>query len=279
MPELPEVETTLLAVKPLLTNKKIKAVKVYNGNLRWPVSKEITKKLPLSVINKCWRRGKYLIFEQEAGGCLLHLGMSGCLSIMPLGSLPKKHDHVVFILAENQIHFNDPRRFGCVLWAAKPILEHRLLARLGPEPLEQSFDAGVLFQATRLSKVVIKQWLMTAKNLVGVGNIYASEALFVAKISPFEIAKDLTLSDCEVLVFNIKKILNKSISLGGTTLKDFYSPDAKAGYFKQELMVYGKAGKPCFICKTLLSLVQINKRSTFYCQQCQKLSAPRVISR
>ena len=269
MPELPEVETTLKAIIPFLKNSFIHDVIVYQPKLRWPVSSEITQNFIGSPILSVWRRAKYLILEQQNGACILHLGMSGKLRIMPKNSKPVLHDHVVFYIGDIQLHFNDPRRFGSVLWADKPILAHKLLNSLGPEPLDLSFCADFLYEKTRGKKSLVKSWIMNAKNIVGVGNIYASESLFMANISPFRIVCELNYNDCCNLVSCIKKVLQKAIKAGGTTLKDFRSPDAKIGYFQQQLLVYGRGNESCTVCSSLIKQVVIGQRSSFYCQNCQ----------
>ena len=269
MPELPEVETTLKVVSPYVKNSMVFDVDVYQPKLRWPVSNGVKNKFVGSTIDAVWRRAKYLIFEQQDGACMLHLGMSGKMRVVPKGSAPILHDHVVFHIGDIQLHFNDPRRFGSVLWVEKPILQHKLLNHLGPEPLGEGFCGEVLYAKTRNKKTLIKSWVMNAKNIVGVGNIYASEALFMANISPFRPAGELTYDESKKLALCIKKVLEAAIKVGGTTLKDFRSPDAKIGYFHQQLLVYGKVGQKCTVCLSKIQQSVIAQRSSFYCMSCQ----------
>ena len=269
MPELPEVETTMQAISPYVMNALVKNVQVFQPKLRWQVSDEIKNLFVGKPILKCWRRGKYLLLEQADGACMIHLGMSGKLRIAELGDEMKLHDHVVFIFDEFQIHFNDPRRFGSVLWVSAPILEHKLLVSLGPEPLCPDFDLDYLYEKTRNKKAGVKSWLMNANNVVGVGNIYANEALFYAKILPFRIAGSLSRHDCEQLVFFVKQVLRQAILAGGTTLKDFLAPNNELGYFQQQLSVYGRAGEKCLNCDFDVKSMKINQRASFWCDNCQ----------
>jgi formamidopyrimidine-DNA glycosylase len=269
VPELPEVETTCRGVEPYLAKHIIESVTVHCGRLRWPVSDEIYKlrgELVLSVS----RRAKYLIVELHHGALLIHLGMSGSLRLTP-PSLPlKKHDHLVFSLSnDKQLRFNDPRRFGSVLWT-DDWTSHSLIRSLGPEPLEDDFNSDYLYQRAAGRKASIKQFLMDASIVVGVGNIYANEALFLAGISPKRSAGKISLQRMGVLVKQIKKVLESAIKQGGTTLRDFVNSNGEPGYFKQQLFVYGRKGMPCKCCGGALKEIRQNQRSTVYCMTCQK---------
>lgn len=268
MPELPEVETTIKAIQPLLLGNSFTDIKVYQSQLRWQITPNISSLMTQSKVIACWRRGKYLVIEFAHGACLIHLGMSGKLAIKSKNSQLDKHDHVIFELESSQIHFNDPRRFGCVLWT-NCVNEHKLIRNLGIEPLSDDFTTDYLYNNTRNKQVNIKTWLMNAKNIVGVGNIYANEALFLTKILPTRSAKSISKVEAALLVDFIQKVLLKAIAAGGTTLKDFQAPDASLGYFKQELLVYGRESQPCSNCKTLITMQKINQRATFFCHICQ----------
>lgn len=271
MPELPEVETTLRGISPLIVNNTIKQVTVRDARLRWPVPRSLAKNLLEKTIIMARRRGKYLLLQTSSGTVIIHLGMSGHLKIVTAHEPAIKHDHVDFLF-ENDVclRFHDPRRFGCVLWTNKDPLKHKLLSSLGIEPLEEEFNAEYLYQQSRNKKIVIKSFLMNSHIVVGVGNIYASEALFLAGISPLRPASKISLARYQRLVKMIKQVLTQAIKQGGTTLRDFVSSEGKPGYFKQQLNVYGRSQLPCTQCKKPIKQIRQGQRSTFYCSRCQR---------
>lgn len=269
MPELPEVETTVRTIKPVLSGLKLKQVLVRNPNLRWKIP-TIIKKLKNVSIESITRRAKYILIETKEGVIIIHLGMSGRLSILNKDIEPEKHDHVDFIFNKNiTLRYTDPRRFGSIHLVTNNLLQHPLLRDLGPEPLSKDFNAEYLYQALHKRKTMIKQAIMNQKIVVGVGNIYAVEALFEAKISPFRRSSSLNLEECQSLVKAIRSILNQAIKQGGTTLKDFLSPEGKIGYFSRKLLVYGRENKPCVTCDSKILVDRNQQRSTYYCKQCQ----------
>lgn len=271
MPELPEVETTLRGIELHIKNQKIKRVIIRNRNLRWPIPSHLNKTLKDQVITNGLRRGKYLLFTTAKGTLILHLGMSGNLRILPPKTPPQKHDHLDIEFTNHKIlRLTDPRRFGACLWTDGDPLNHFLLKNLGCEPLSKDFTGHFLFQRGQQKKVAIKTFLMDSKIVVGIGNIYAAEALFAARINPNTPAGEVKLHQYEVLVTAIKKILRASIKQGGTTLKDFLHSEGKPGYFKLHLKVYGRGNQPCLNCKTKLTEIRIGQRSTVYCINCQK---------
>lgn len=267
MPELPEVETSLKGIEPYLLNQTLKKVEVRNPNLRWPVSQQVHTLVDANIKNML-RRGKYIILEFDAGAILLHLGMSGSLRVLSHDSPVEKHDHVDFITQDKRICFNDPRRFGCVLWS-EDWSEHKLISHLGPEPLSKAFDADYLHRKAKGRNVAVKQFIMDSGIVVGVGNIYANEALFKAGIHPMRAAGNIALKRYEVLVEKIKTVLAAAIKQGGTTLRDYVGGDGKPGYFKQQLSVYGCQGNPCVTCGASLKEIRQGGRSTVYCVVCQ----------
>ncbi|MFT5691329.1 MAG: formamidopyrimidine-DNA glycosylase [Oceanicoccus sp.] len=271
MPELPEVETTLRGIEPFLTHRKISRVTVRNPRLRWPIPEDLSSLIEGRTIQGVGRRAKYLLIHLTNGTVIVHLGMSGNLRIVDEGSVVGKHDHVDIVLSDRKIlRFNDTRRFGCMLWQSSSEAEHKLLASLGPEPLSAAFDASLLFKRSRGRTVSVKSFIMDGKIVVGVGNIYANEALFAAGIRPDKVAGDITKKRYQGLVDKIKKILAVAIEHGGTTLKDFVGGDGKPGYFKQELKVYGRGGDLCYVCKQVLIEIRLGQRSTVYCKHCQR---------
>ena len=269
MPELPEVETTRRGIEPFLVGKTIKRMAIHQKQLRWPIPKDVSL-LQGHAVQSVRRRGKYLLIQNKHGSAIVHLGMSGSLRICTPKEERRKHDHVELFLSSGKVlRFHDPRRFGCLLWQAQSEPEHALLSKLGPEPLHNEFNAEYLIEKTRKRKVAIKNLIMNSHVVVGVGNIYASEALFMAGIRPKRAAARVTHAECEKLVEAIKLILQKSIDQGGTTLRDFVNSDGQPGYFKQSLFVYGRAGEPCRACNTPIKQLVLGQRSTFYCNQCQ----------
>jgi formamidopyrimidine-DNA glycosylase len=273
MPELPEVETTLRGIQPFVKSQKIIDVIVRHPSLRWPIPGNINKVLKNQVINDIQRRGKYLLFKTKLGTLILHLGMSGSLRVLNNAEPPQKHDHIDVKLANHYIlRLRDPRRFGAFLWTEQDPNEHSLLKNLGPEPLNSEFTAQYLWQKLQNRKAPIKSLIMDSKMVVGVGNIYATEALFAAGIHPLLPAQNLSLEKCSVLVKEIKKILRAAIKQGGTTLKDFQHGEGKPGYFKLHLKAYGRDGLPCLKCSNPLKEIRLGQRSTVYCPKCQKLN-------
>jgi formamidopyrimidine-DNA glycosylase len=272
MPELPEVETSVRGISPYLVGQKIKNIVIRQGKLRWDVSSEL-KNMAGATIKTIERRAKYLIFRTDRGDILVHLGMSGSLGILNekdnVGA--SKHDHVDLITENDTIlRYNDPRKFGAWLWAEKAE-SHELIQRLGVEPLSEQFNGNHLYQMSRNKTVAVKNFIMNNAVVVGVGNIYASESLFMAGIHPELAAQNLKLKQCERLAQTIKEVLIKSILQGGTTLKDFIQPDGKPGYFAQVLQVYGRKGEECHDCGTLIEAKIIGQRNSYFCPKCQKL--------
>jgi formamidopyrimidine-DNA glycosylase len=270
MPELPEVETTLRGIAPHLLKRQVTRLVVRQPRLRWPIPEDLPALLAGQTLLGLRRRGKYLLFEFAHGHALVHLGMSGSLRIIPTDSMPGAHDHFDLEFGELTLRYQDPRRFGCLLWVEDVPEDHSLLAMLGPEPLTDEFTADYLFQRSRKRTQAIKQFIMDSHVVVGVGNIYANESLFMARIKPIRKAGTLTRRNCEDLVRDIKFVLNRSIEQGGTTLRDFVGGDGKPGYFAQQLLVYGRGGQPCSACGKTLKEVRMTDRTTVYCVDCQK---------
>lgn len=271
MPELPEVETTMHGIMPYLINQKINLINIRQPQLRWKIPDFLSRKLTGKILRSLERRGKYLLFHVDKGTMIMHLGMSGSLRIISHNGEPNKHDHVdIFFANQKILRYTDPRRFGAILWVDKDEPTHPLLANLGPEPLTTNFSEDYLYKKIQGKKIAIKSIIMNSKIVVGVGNIYATEALFLAKIHPLTPAKKLSTTACGVLVQSIKKILQEAIYQGGTTIKDFVNSEGKPGYFSNELKAYGREGMLCIACKTTLQMLRINGRATVYCPQCQK---------
>ncbi|WP_386068450.1 bifunctional DNA-formamidopyrimidine glycosylase/DNA-(apurinic or apyrimidinic site) lyase [Tahibacter sp. UC22_41] len=270
MPELPEVETTRRGLAPHLIGRRVERLIVRQAQLRWPIAAELRERLPGQRLEDIERRAKYLLVHTEAGSALLHLGMSGSLRVLPEATPPGLHDHVDWRLDSGQVlRYTDPRRFGCQLWQ-NPGEVHVLLAGLGPEPLSNAFDGDYLWQVSRGRKCAVKLLLMDQKIVVGVGNIYAAEALFAAGIHPARAAGQVSRARYRALADAVKRILAYAIRRGGTTLRDFISPDGLPGYFEQELFVYGRTGEPCKTCATPIKAVTLGQRSTFFCPRCQR---------
>ncbi len=271
MPELPEVETTRRGILPWLQGKKIMKVVVREPRLRWPISTELAPELAGQTVTAVDRRGKYLLMRTRKGTVLIHLGMSGSLRLAVVGEPLKKHDHVDFILASGRcLRYHDPRRFGCILWVeGNDAARHPLLAELGPEPLSSEFTGDYLLAKAEGKTAPVKALIMDSQVVVGVGNIYANEALFAAGIEPARKAGTLTIDRCEALVREIKTVLDRAINVGGTTLRDFVGGDGKPGYFAQTLQVYGRGGQTCVNCMTPLKETRQGQRTTVYCPRCQ----------
>lgn len=273
MPELPEVETTRRALAALVTGQTVERVIVRNPALRWPVTPDLSAILAGRRIAGLQRRAKYLLFAAEQGALLVHLGMSGSLRYLPAGTAAGKHDHVDLVFGNGQaLRLRDPRRFGAVLWIAGDSGAHPLLAKLGPEPLEGSAEelAGHLWRSARGRKLAVKNLLMDGHVLVGVGNIYASESLFLAGIRPGRAAAGISRRGWQKLAQSIRRVLLQALAAGGTTLRDFRQSDGNPGYFARQLAVYGRAGEPCGVCGAAIKEVRLGQRSSFYCPACQR---------
>jgi formamidopyrimidine-DNA glycosylase len=271
VPELPEVETTRRGIRTALRGRRITAIVLREARLRWPVDPGLVTALPGQRVLDVHRRAKYLLIELEHGTLIVHLGMSGSLRVLPAGTPLLAHDHYDVRLDSGRcLRFNDPRRFGCLLWVTGDPEEHPLLATLGPEPLEAGFDVEYLAGRARGRKVAIKQFLMDQHVVVGVGNIYASEALFRAGIPPRRATGRVTRAQFAKLVAAVREVLGEAIRQGGTTLRDYVGADGTPGYFRQQLDVYERAGEPCRRCGTKVRHVVQGQRSTYFCPHCQK---------
>ena len=270
MPELPEVETTRRGLAPHMEGRRITTVTLRRPDLRWPIPREITALLPQQKILAVRRRAKYLLVDTEPGSALLHLGMSGMLRVLPAATPIAAHDHVDIALDSGCVlRFTDPRRFGCLLW--QPAGEtHSLLRELGPEPLSDHFDGDFLFALSRKRKAPVKTFLMDQSIVVGVGNIYAAEALFRAGIAPTRAAGSVSRERYARLALAVKEILAQAILRGGTTLRDFLNADGAPGYFAQELFVYGREGELCKVCGRRLRGDRLGNRATAWCGHCQR---------
>ncbi len=272
MPELPEVETTRRGVEPALSGQIPREVVVRCERLRWPVPVPELRAWCGAPIERVGRRGKWLILSSERGHVLIHLGMSGCLRVLPAETPPQKHDHVDLLLSDGRVlRYTDPRRFGAWLFTADDPLCHPRLKNLGPEPLSEAFNARWLMAQCQRSRRAIKAVIMDSRVVVGVGNIYATEALFSAGIHPAQPANTLNARAIERLVSAIRAVLQAAIEQGGTTLQDFTRPDGRPGYFAQALQVYGRAGDPCPRCGAGLEKWVIGQRSSVFCPVCQSL--------
>lgn len=270
MPELPEVETTLRGIEPHLAGRVVSRVIVRDARLRWPVPAEVCRAEGQRFI-RLRRRGKYLLLEMQHGGLLIHLGMSGSLRILKTPMAPQKHDHVdIEMMDGTSLRFNDPRRFGAFLWVDDDMDSHELLHSLGPEPLSADFTAAHLYGLSRNRKVPVKNFIMNGRVVVGVGNIYASESLYMAGIHPQRAAGRVSMQRYEGLVLAIRDVLSRAISQGGTTLRDFVNSEGAPGYFAQNLLVYDRAGGDCFQCGGSIRAKVIGQRSSYYCPYCQR---------
>lgn len=270
MPELPEVETTCRGISPHILHQDVTQVIIRAPKLRWPIPKNIAKILPGQEVRAIERRAKYILIKFDVGTLIMHLGMSGRLQTLSTHTPAQKHDHVDIGFSNGTwLRLTDPRRFGAVLWTEHSPLEHKLLVNLGPEPFDATFTSKYILSQAKNKKIAIKKFIMDAAIVVGVGNIYASEALFAAGIDPRKAAQDVTLEQYTVLVKHIRSILKAAIAKGGTTLKDFLDTDGKPGYFSQKLKVYGRDQQPCFVCNTSIESMQIGQRNTFFCTTCQ----------
>ncbi|MCL4778570.1 MAG: bifunctional DNA-formamidopyrimidine glycosylase/DNA-(apurinic or apyrimidinic site) lyase [Gammaproteobacteria bacterium] len=271
MPELPEVETTRRGIAPWLEGQRVARLITRVPALRWPIPAGLPGRLAGAEVLAVARRAKYLLLRTDRGTALVHLGMSGSLRVLHQPRPPGKHDHFDLVTAAGVvIRFNDPRRFGALLWTEADPATHPLLASLGPEPLDSGFDTAWLWAHCRGRKVAIKPHIMNAHIVVGVGNIYASEALFRAGIRPARAAGRLGEQRLAGLVNSIREVLSDAIRAGGTTLRDYSQGDGQPGYFMQDLRVYERAGKPCVVCATPVKQQVLGQRSSYYCPRCQR---------
>jgi formamidopyrimidine-DNA glycosylase len=271
VPELPEVETTRRGIRGAMRKHRVTGLVLREPRLRWPVDPALVRELPGQQVLEVRRRAKYLLIELERGTLIVHLGMSGSLRVLPPATPLLTHDHYDLLLDSGRcLRFNDPRRFGSLLWVTGDPAEHPLLAGLGPEPLEPGFDADYVAVRARGRKVAIKQFLMDQRVVVGVGNIYASEALFRAGINPRRAAGRVTRPQFERLVQAVQAVLGEAIRQGGTTLRDYVNAEGTPGYFRRKLSVYERAGEPCRLCHAAIRQVVQGQRSTYFCPRCQK---------
>lgn len=275
MPELPEVETTRRGLLPHLVGATITDVTVRDARLRWPIPSDLKKRLVSREIQGVTRRGKYLLWDvaaNDGGGFLLcHLGMSGSLFATSTAVAPVKHDHVDIVLNINKtiIRYHDPRRFGAMLWIDGATPTHPLLDNLGPEPLSDDFDGAHLFKCARGRAVSVKEFIMNAHVVVGVGNIYASEALFSAGIRPTIAAGRISRARYDLLAASIRQTLSNAIAAGGSSLRDYVKADGEPGYFQLATMVYDRADVACRVCSSPIKMIRQGQRSTYYCAHCQ----------
>jgi len=270
MPELPEVEITRRGIEPHILGKKITGVVVREPRMRWPVPRRIASTLTGRTVRRVRRRGKYLLLDCEGGSVIIHLGMSGSLRVLERNDAPGAHDHVDIVFGARRLRLRDPRRFGAVLWQPGEAEDHKLLAHLGVEPLSDAFTGDSLYRASRGRSVPIKQLLMNHAIVVGVGNIYASEALFRAGIHPKMPAGRLSRERSDRLVAAVRDTLHAALNAGGSTLRDFVDSEGKPGYFQDQRLVYDRAGEPCRVCARPIRAIRQGQRSTFYCPACQK---------
>jgi len=269
MPELPEVETSRRGISPYVVGQRIENIVIRERRLRWPVSNDVDRELPGATIESVGRRAKYLLLNTTNGSAIVHLGMSGSVFVVESDTPAGVHDHFdIEVGSGKSLRFRDPRRFGSLHWS-NDVTQHWLLRNLGPEPLGDHFSGKHLWEKSRGRRVNVKQFIMNAAIVVGVGNIYASESLFLAGIHPRRAAGRIARSRYALLAATIKDVLEQAIRAGGTTLRDFYGGDGDAGYFQRRLEVYGRDGDPCTRCKRPVSVIILGQRSTFYCKNCQ----------
>ena len=271
MPELPEVETTRRGLAKTVAGLLVERVVVREPRLRWPISPALVQVLPQQVIERIGRRAKYLLMKTPGGTLIVHLGMSGSLRLTSSNETPEKHDHVDVVFSNGLcLRYRDPRRFGAMLWTDADPAQHPLLSKLGPEPLGPDFNAAHLYNTSKGRRVAIKNLLMNSHIVVGVGNIYANETLYLSGIHPARAAGRISMARYETLVNAIRSVLNTAIDAGGTTLRDFLNSNGEPGCFSQRLQVYARAGTACDSCGASIRLVVIGQRSTFYCPRCQR---------
>lgn len=272
MPELPEVETVMHGLKPYVEGAMIKDVVLRHHQLRWPIPTGLRDHLFQQHVTGLSRRGKYLLMRTDSGTLIMHLGMSGSLRIVTSKAPINRHDHVDIVFSnQNIMRFTDPRRFGALLWTSDDPYNHVLLKSQGVEPLDSDFTADYLKNRSQLRRIATKSFIMDSKIVVGIGNIYAAEALFLAGIHPASPAGLLTLVQCQQLVIAIKQVLQSAIKQGGTTIKDFINSEGKPGYFKQQLAVYARGSLPCVRCQAPLCSFKLGQRSTVFCANCQPI--------
>lgn len=272
MPELPEVEVTRLGLLPLTHHQLITHCTIRQPKLRWPIPEALAKLCQNQTVHHIARRGKYLLLQLKGSErqILIHLGMSGHLRVLPQWQPPQTHAHIDLQFQNGSLlRYKDPRRFGCWLIAQPPVEQHPLLQHLGPEPLSYNFNADYLYQVTRTRRIAIKNLIMQQSIVVGIGNIYASEALFHARIRPDRASYSLSYSECQSLIGAAQTTLQQAIAVGGTSLKDFYSADGQPGYFSLSLAVYNRHQQPCPECQHTLTQTRINQRQSVYCPHCQ----------
>lgn len=271
MPELPEVETTRRGIEPLVKDKRIRRVLIRNASLRWPVSAALPDVLAGQRVLGVGRRSKYLLLQMDQGSLIIHLGMTGHLRLIAAMAERRKHDHVEICFEDDTcLCYNDSRRFGAVFWTNDDPLRHERLYNLGPEPLGEKFTGTLLYAQSRGRKIAVKPFLMDARVVVGVGNIYASEALFRAGIDPRQPAGKVGRKAFAKLVAAVKQVLREAIAAGGTTIRDFADSDGRPGYFRQELRVYGRSEQPCVTCNEPIRQIRLGQRATYFCPHCQK---------
>lgn len=271
MPELPEVETTLRGIAPHVERQKVTAVRVYDRRLRWPVPSDLARRLVGRVVDRVERRSKYLLFRIGKGTLIVHLGMTGSMRMYRAPPALRRHDHIDLEFGNGVLlRYHDPRRFGAMLWCVGEASGHPLLAALGPEPLSQAFDADHLFKATRTRNAAIKLALMDSHVVVGIGNIYANEALFRAGILPTRAARRISRLRLGRLVDAVRQTLTDAIAKGGSTLRDYVDSEGRPGYFQQSYFVYGRAGEQCRVCDSRIRRSRIGGRSTYSCPRCQR---------
>ena len=271
MPELPEVETTRRGIEPHICGQQIIRVLVRNRQLRWPVPTVLETSLLGVTTQSIERRAKYLLFHTSKGVMIVHLGMSGSLHIAIAGDQMNKHDHLEIEFSNGRLlRLNDPRRFSSLHWTALPVEAHRLIRPLGPEPLDAAFTEDYLYHKSRNRTVAIKNFIMDSHVVAGIGNIYASESLFLSGIHPRRGAGKVSKSRYGKLLTAIRQVLQSAIEAGGSTLNDFVRPDGRPGYFQHHFSVYGRAGQPCRKCGSPIKQITLGQRSTFYCGRCQR---------
>lgn len=271
MPELPEVETTRAGISPHILGQRVQNLQIRQPSLRWVIPSNMAGYFEGNEISALSRRGKYLVLSTQLGSALIHLGMSGSLRICTTDEPLKKHDHWDMCFQNGQIlRYHDPRRFGAFLWAGENPGQHKLIATLGPEPIESDFNPDYIYRLSRGRSLAIKNFLMSSQTVVGVGNIYASESLFRAGIHPAKAAGKVSLKRYQTLVAAVKEVLAEAIESGGSTLRDYVNGSGSPGYFQQKLSVYGRTGEPCLECTVPIRQLKIGQRSSFYCPQCQR---------
>ncbi len=270
MPELPEVEISRRGIEPHILGREVTGVVVRQPRLRWPIPPDLGRQVSGRRVEAVERRAKYLLLRLQQGTLIIHLGMSGSLRILPSGTPPGRHDHVDLLFGDHCLRLRDPRRFGAVLWTREAVEEHPLIRHLGPEPLAPEFSGDGIYQLARARRVPVKNLIMDGRVMVGVGNIYANEALFAAGIHPHRPCNRISLARYRDLSEQIRRILSEAIRQGGTTLRDFRQEDGRPGYFARRLTVYGRAGEPCPGCGGTIRQRHIGQRSSYFCPHCQR---------